>query len=51
MDAIGAVYARIISRHLLEQGVSSEDVFAGTALDYDELYAQDQIALESFSRL
>jgi AraC-like DNA-binding protein len=51
MPTISPVYARIISRLLLDAGVDEAELFRGTRVDSQALWRSSELELEPFSRL
>ncbi len=51
MASISAIYARCLARHLLRDGVESERVFAGSGVGFTDLWADDNLDLDTFRRL
>ncbi len=51
MPVISPAYARIVARHLLEQGVSEDQLFVGTSYTYNRLWESDNLDLSVFQQL
>jgi AraC-like DNA-binding protein len=51
MAYINPVYARIVSRHLRQDGIGEEEIFAGTGLTEEDLWALTELSLAAFLQI
>lgn len=51
MATISPIYARCLAQHLLRTGIAGEAIFAGTGLEFPDLWCSDELDLGAFRRI